>query len=164
MERQAMQWGYDPKKAKEEKEQRVLSERWQDDPLYGFPNDISYLTAKQVADKLEVTMQLRDKLAPQKRWDRERGTACLGRHGLAAKRCSMNDKLWSLWLKSKWKGRPLTLNQVRNLILFDIARSKLYPQGWTDDTKDPPEWYVKKLKEEGKFEVILREIEEASKG
>jgi hypothetical protein len=57
----------------------------------------------------------------------------------------------------------LTLDDIKRMILIDIKRSKLYPPGWTDDTADPPEWYLKQLREKGLFEKILRDIDDVGK-
>lgn len=156
-------WGYDPTKKKQQQRKKELAERWQEDPLYGFPNDIEYFTKDQIQAKIAVSRRFWNKLAPEKRWDRERGEACLGRYGIVAKRCSMNDKLWGIYQKAKQKGVTLTLNEIKKMIMLDIKRSKLYPPGWTDDTVSPPEWYLDELRKKGLLDKILREIDEVLK-
>jgi len=113
--------------------------------------------------KISVSRRFGSKLAPEKRWDKERGDACLGRYGAVAKRCSMNDKLWGIYQKAKRKGIALTLEEVKKMILLDIKRSKLYPPGWRDDTVSPPEWYLEELRKKGLLEKILKEIDEVAK-
>lgn len=165
LERQATAvWGYDPKAKEKQKQQRELAEKWQKDPLYLFPNDIIYFTKEQIGQKMGVSRRFWNKIKPESRWEEERGRACMGRKGQVAKRCSMNDKLWSIYLDASKKGISLTLTQIRKMILIDIKRSQLYPPGWTDDTASPPEWHLDKLRSEGKLEGIFREIDEATKG
>jgi hypothetical protein len=164
LERQAIVlWGYDPRKKKRQQKRKELAEKWQEDPLYGFPYDIEYLSKEQIMAKIAVSRRFWNKIAPEKRWDKERGEACLGRYGIVAKRCSMNDKLWGIYQKAKQRGVSLSLEEVRKMILLDIKRSKLYPPGWQDDTVDPPEWYLEELREKGLLEKILKEIDEVAK-
>jgi hypothetical protein len=164
LERQAIvMWGYDPKKSKKAEKQRKLAEKWQEDPLFGFPNDVIYLTRPQIEQKLGVTRRFGSRMKPEVRWDRERAEACVGRFGLVARRCSMNDKLWGIYQKARQENVVLNLGDIRRMILIDIKRSRLYPSGWIDDTHDPPGWYIDQLKEKGLLNKIFAEIEEAAK-
>lgn len=164
VERQAIvQWGYDPKKSKGKDKKRMLAEKWNEDPMYGFPNDIEYLTPEQVSQKIAISVRFKERVLPEKRWDSERGDACLGKMGVVARRCSMNDKLWGLYKEAQRKGAALTFDHVKKMILIDIKRSKLYPPGWVDDTVDPPGWYIERLRDEGKLDDILREIDQVAR-
>jgi hypothetical protein len=164
LERQAIvMWGYDPKKKKRAQRQKEMAEKWQEDPVYGFPNDIVYLNRQEIEQKMAICRRFCGRMKPDTRWDRERGEACIGRFGLVARRCSMNDKLWGIWLRAKAIGASLTLDEVRRMILLDIKRSRLYPPGWQDDSVDPPQWYVDELREKGTLDQILKEIDEATK-
>ena len=71
----------------------------------------------------------------------------------------MNDKLWGIYQKAKQRHVTLTLDDIKRMILIDIKRSKLYPPGWTDDSVDPPEWYLEQLREQGLLDKILKEID-----
>ena len=162
LETQAMvMWGYDPKKKKEKDGQRELAEKWNEDPLYGFPNDVVYLTPQQIAAKMSVSRRFWKKLSPESRWDQKRADACLGRLGVVAKRCSMNDRLWVLYQSAK--DAPLSLADVKRMILIDIKRSKLYPPGWQNADTNPPEWYLNELRQKGLLDGILKEIDEAAR-
>jgi hypothetical protein len=164
LERQAIiMWGYDPKKRKRAQKQKQMAEKWQEDPLYGFPNDIAYLSRQEIEQKMAVSRRFFGRMKSETRWDRERGEACIGRYGLVARRCSMNDKLWGIYQKAKQRNVTLKLEDIRKMILLDIKRSKLYPPGWADDTVNPPEWYLDKLRSEGILDQILREIDDVSK-
>ncbi|RPJ11175.1 MAG: hypothetical protein EHM36_01985 [Deltaproteobacteria bacterium] len=157
-------WGYNPKKKVELAERRKKAEQWAEDPLFDFPNDIEYLTRQQINDKMTASRRFWKRIVPAARWDKERADACIGYYGLVARRCSMNDKLWRIYQEAKGRKVQLRLDQVKKMILIDIKRSKLYPPGWTDDSVDPPQEYIQKLKAEGKYEEILREIDIAAKG
>lgn len=164
LERQAIvMWGYDPKKKKQSQKQKEMAEKWQEDPLYGFPNDIMYLSRQEVEKKVAVSRRFLGKMKPETRWDRERGEACIGRYGLVVRRCSMNDKLWGIYQKAKQRGVTLKLDEIRKMILIDIKRSKLYPPGWIDDTASPPEWYLDELRSKGLLDQILKEIDEVGR-
>ena len=160
IERQAMMmWGYDPGKRTQSRKQRDLAAKWIEDPLFGFPNDIIYFDRGQIDAKLSVSRRFWDKFREEARWDRLRAEACLGRQGIVARRCSMNDKLWGIYGKAKQRHVTLTLDDIKKMILIDIKRSKLYPPGWTDDSVDPPEWYLEQLREQGLLDKILKEID-----
>jgi hypothetical protein len=156
-------WGYNPQKAQDVSKQRGRAEKWQEDPLYDFPNDIVYFTREQIENKIAVSRRFWNKIEIRRRWDSERGQACLGRFGKVARRCSMNDKLWEIWRQAAAKKVTLSLEDIKKMILIDIKRSKLYPPGWTDDTASPPPWYLKKLQDEGTLTGILKEIDEATR-
>jgi hypothetical protein len=164
LEQQAtIMWGYDPDKENKDRKKRELAEKGSQDPLYGFPNDIDYLGKDFIEQKISITNHFGERIKRESRWDQERGDACLGRYGMVARRCSMNDKLWGIYQKSKAKSVRLSLTDIKKMILIDIKRSKLYPPGWTDDTASPPDWHLEKLRKEGLLEGILREIDEAAK-
>jgi hypothetical protein len=164
LEREAtVMWGYDPDKGKRSRKQKELAQKWIEDPLYGFSDDIIYLNRNEIEAKIAVSRRFWKKLKPESRWDRERGEACLGRHGLVARRCSMNDKLWGIYQRAKSRKVVLSLDDIKKMILLDVKRSRLYPPGWTDDSLDPPKWYLDKLRQEGLLDTILREIDEAGR-
>lgn len=161
LENQArMMWGYDPKSREKSEQDRRTAEKWQKNPLAGFPNDIVYFTHQEIIDKLAVSQMLWKKMEPLSRWNTLRGNACRGKLGIVARRCSMNDQLWNLWIRSKEVGSELTLDKVHKMILLDIKRSRLYPPGWTDSSVDPPKWYIQKLRKAGRLDHILKEIDE----
>ncbi len=157
-----MQFGYDPKKKKRDGARRDSALKWQEDPLYGFPNDIEYFNRDQIEAKISVSKRFGNKILSDHRWDKDRGAACLGRYGAVARRCSMNDKLWGIWQAARRKGIALKLEDVKKMILIDIKRSRLYPPGWRDADANPPQWYIDKLQAEGKLEQIFKEIGEAT--
>lgn len=164
LERQAIvMWGYDPKKKKRSKKQKEMAEKWQEDPLYGFPNDIVYLEKKEIEQKTAISRRFAGRMRPEARWDRERGEACMGRLGIVARRCSMNDKLWEIYQKSKRGNVTLSLDDVKKMVMLDIKRSKLYPPGWTDDSVSPPDWYLEELRGKGLLDQVLKEIDGAGK-
>ncbi len=163
LERQAtIQWGYDPKKKELQAVQKELAEKHQQDPLYGFPNDIIYFNGQQISNKVAVSQRFWHKLKPEARWDRDRARACAGKDQVA-RRCSMNDKLWSIWRLSEARHVRLTLKDIKKMILIDVARAKLYPPGWTDSEVSPPQEHIDTLRQEGKLEGILKEIDDATR-
>ena len=162
---QSMAWsGYTPRRLKKAGKDRERAFKWQEDPFYDFPNDIVYFTRDQVENKIAVSRRFGNKIELRRRWDSERGQACLGRFGKVARRCSMNDKLWEIWKQASAKQITLSLADIKKMIQIDIKRSRLYPPGWTDDTASPPSWYIKKLQDEGTLMGILQEIDQATRG
>lgn len=149
----------------EDEEQRYeYAVRKSRDPLMDFPHDVVYFTAEQCDRKISVTRALGAKLPPEKRWDHYRKEACLGKFGIVARRCSMNDRLWSVWLRTLETGARLGLDEVKRMILVDLKRSELYPPGWRDDTAEPPPWYLEELKRTGKYGRIMKELDELARG
>ena len=132
------------------------------DPLIDFPYDVVYLTEKQCNEQIKYYNLLKAKgiEVPEERiWDEERKAACLG-DDIVAKRCSMNDVLWA-----EYKANPnLTIEDVERKIKIDIARSKLYPPGWTDYTTPPPNEYIQELKQKGLFQKYMDELQELIDG
>lgn len=130
-------------------------------PLKDFPNDIKYLTPDMCENKISLSNKYKDRMAKAKVWDKFRSEACLGKHGIVAKRCSMNDVLWTRYLEYRDK---LTLDDIKKMILFDAKRRELYPPDYKGDgTEPPPEEYLDKLKSEGKLEEIYSKLDEISK-
>lgn len=156
-------WGYSPSETKKQKQQQALAAKSQEDPLYNFPYDVNYLTKEQVEEKLKVSRRFK-KLPKLVVWDRDRADACLGKQGLVARRCSMNDKLWGILKEAREKGVVLNLADVKKFIMIDVKRSQLYPSGWKDDSMPPPPEFIEKLRTEGKLDKILREISEVTRG
>lgn len=153
-------WGESPEeKAEKTLRQKDLAEKWQKDPLYGFPNDITYFSRTEAMQKVKITQRFGDRIAPRDRWDMERVRACMGELGTVAKRCSMNDVLWEKYLQSEREGVRLTLDTVWKMIRYDILRSQLYPPGWTDDIAPPPPEYLERLQKEGKLKRIHTEMD-----
>jgi hypothetical protein len=164
LERQAIvMWGYDPTKKDRSRKQRDMAIKWLEDPLFGFPNDIVYLSRVEIAQKLAVSRRFWSRMKPESRWDKERGESCIGRFGVVARRCSMNDKLWGIYQKAKQRNVVLKLDDIKKMILIDIKRSKLYPPGWIDDSVNPPEWYLDELRKQGILEKILKDIDDIAK-
>lgn len=156
-------WGYDPTQNKRSAKQKEIAEKWQSDPLYGFPDDIIYFDRQQIEQKIAVSVKFGSKMLPEAKWDKQRGYACNGHYGTVARRCSMNDRLWGIYQEARRKTVMLTLEQIKRMILIDIKRSKLYPPGWTDATANPPGWYLDKLRNEGSLDRILKEIDEIAR-
>lgn len=153
-------WGESPgDKAEKGLKQKDLAEKWQKDPLYGFPNDITYFSRSEAMQKVKITQRFGDKIAQRSRWCMERVRGCMGELGIVAKRCSMNDVLWERYLQSKREGVALTLDTIRKMIHYDILRSQLYPPGWFDDTVPPPQEFLERLQKEGKLKKIYAEME-----
>jgi hypothetical protein len=136
--------------------------RKQEDPLFDFPYDLVYFTPAQCDGKIAVTRAFGLKIPPEKRWDEQRKTACLGKLGIVARRCSMNDRLWSVWREARESGARLSLDKVKRMVRLDLKRSELYPPGWRDDSVPPPQWYLERLEREGKLDRIMRELDELS--
>ena len=127
-------------------------------PLFEFPYDVEYLTAKQCNDQIKYYEMLQAKnieIDETRIWDKKRKNACIG-NDLIKKRCSMNDMLWAEYKNNKFHS----LEDVKHRIKLDIVKSKLYPEGWTDYTKQPPVEYVQKLKQQGVFNSIIEELQE----
>jgi len=126
------------------------------DPLFDFPNDVVYFTEEQCDQQIKYwskVSSLRKDIPVKALWDEKRKKACLGGFGDAARRCSMNNDLWEMWLNNP----KVTLDTVKRRIKADIVRSQLYPEGYPAD-KPPPRWYIKKLQESGEYERIVEEL------
>ena len=140
---------------KKEAEERLKN------PLKDFPDDIRYLTPDMCGNKIDISNKYHDKMAKEKIWDRLRADACLGKHGVVAKRCSMNDVLWSRYVEH---GDKLTLDDIKRMILFDAKRRELYPPDYKGSgAEPPPEDYLDKLKADGKLEAIYSELDNIAK-
>ena len=116
-----------------------------------FPNDVAYLTANQIAStarSAELTLKQweakgdsgmieRSKMAL---WDADRRDACLGAEPVG-KRCAMNDQLWARWVAS---GRTITLDYVKDMVDYNVARNVLLRPG-QDASQEPDPEYVETL-------------------
>lgn len=142
------------------KNKKEMAERKVKDPLADFPNDIEYLTESQCKEKVNISQRFGKKWPHEKIWDTYRMQACSGRFGLVARRASMNDTLWGMWMKAVSLGKGLTLDDLKKRIKFDYARSKLYPPDYSGDGSDPPpQEYLEKLKARGELAKIYAEME-----
>lgn len=138
--------------AKKDAEERLKN------PLKDFPYDIEYLSAHACRQKIEISQRFKGRMAKNKVWDNFRMGACLGKHGIVAKRCSMNDVLWGRYLKY---GDKLTLEDIKRMILFDAKRRELYPPDYRGDGEEPPPVeYLEQLKREGRLDKIYNELDE----
>lgn len=156
--------GGDPDKGNHEdiadNKKREAEERLKD-PLKDFPNDIRYLTPEMCQNKIDISNRYTGRIAKEKVWDKFRAEACLGKHGIVAKRCSMNDVLWSRFAEH---GDKFTLDDIKKMILFDAKRRELYPPDYKGDgTEPPPQEYLDKLRKDGKLETIYAELNNLSK-
>jgi len=94
-----------------------------------FPNDVKYFDREQVKEQIRywngIAKAYKEK-HPYVVWDKIRGESCLGEHGIVAKRCSMNNDLWELWVKS---GQKMTIEELgvafKNLKYFEMIQK--YP-------------------------------------
>jgi len=134
------------------------------DPLWNFPEDIEYFDGVQCRQKISVSNRFGLNWPKEKLWNDYRMNACLGKYGIVAKRASMNDVLWGLWLTAYEKGKELLLDDLKKRIKYDLIRRKLYPDDYMGDGSDPPPVeYLKKLKEQGSLFKIYTEMAEAVK-
>lgn len=141
-------------------DKKRLAERKVRDPLADFPNDIEYLTEFQCKEKVNISQRFGKKWPPKKIWNTYRMQACLGKLGLVARRATMNDTLWEMWLRAIDLGKSLSLDDLKKRIKFDYARSKLYPPDYTGDgSEPPPQEYLEKLKARGELAKIYAEME-----
>ena len=130
------------------------------DPLFNFPNDVDYLDERQCRQKIGVSGKFGAKWPKQKLWNEYRMRACLGEYGVVAKRASMNDVLWEMWLMAFEKGEELTLDDLKERIKYDLARRKLYPDDYMGDGSEPPPVeYLEKLRARGELAKIYAEME-----
>jgi len=131
-----------------------------ENPLKDFPNDINYFSMNECISKIGISGRFQGKIAKDKIWDKKRMDACLGKHGVAAKRCSMNDVLWSRYVKH---GDSLTLDIIKQMMLFDAKRRELYPPNYKGSGEEqPPAEYLEELKAAGKLDAIYNEMNELS--
>ena len=156
--------GIRPEGERQEKRAKNPCREMERGPSLPFPEGYHLFYEAANSAKMAFCHRFWNKIKPETRWDQERGGACLGKYGVVARRCSMNDKLWGIYQDSKKRGISLTLDQIKKMITIDIKRSKLYPPGWTDDTANPPDWYLDKLRTEGRLDQIFADIEQATKG
>lgn len=145
----------DPNVARKEAEERLQN------PLKDFPYDINYLTPALCKNKIEISGRYKGRIAKEKIWDKFRADACLGKHSIVAKRCSMNDVLWDRYTKYR---DVLTLNDIKRMILFDAKRRELYPFDYKGTGEEPPSVeYLEKLKSDGSLERIYSELDRIAK-
>lgn len=131
-------------------------------PMKDFPNDINYLSLDACKRKVEISAKFEGKIEKDKIWDMPRMNACLGKYGIVAKRCSMNDILWDRYLQH---GDALTIDEIKKMILFDAKRRELYPQDYNGTGEEqPPQEYLDKLKAEGKLDAIYKELDRIGNG
>ena len=143
------------------KDARKKAEERLQNPLKDFPCDIKYLSPDMCRHKVDISRKYYGKISKEKVWDDFRTMACLGKHSLVAKRCSMNDTLWSRYLKH---GDALTLDDVKRMILFDAKRRELYPPDYRGTGEEPPPVeYLEKLKSDGRLEPIHNELNEIAR-
>lgn len=136
---------------------REEAEAMAKDPMRGFPNDIRYFSREACEKKVGISEKYKGRMLKEGIWDLFRTEACLGKHGLVAKRCSMNDVLWRRYLKY---GDMLSLGDIKKMILSDMKRRELYPPGYKGTGKEPPPVeYLEKLRSEGKLEQIYNDLE-----
>lgn len=130
-------------------------------PLKDFPYDIKYLSQSECKSKVEISARFEGKIPKEKIWDKFRGDSCLGKHGIVAKRCSMNDVLWERYVKH---GDALTLEEIKRMIRFDVKRRELYPPEYKGvGDEQPPAEYLDKLRKDGKLEAIYNELDTIAK-
>lgn len=155
-----------------------------ENPLASFPDDISYFTKSDVAEKLrhaEIVKKRKPNVYNRGLWTKERANACLGNNKIA-KRASMNDLLWERYSELITQGVDVTLNHLKLFLEVDIARSRLYPDvvelternryerknklplTKKDVTKPPPDWHIEKLKTTGELKRIINDIRRVSNG
>ena len=145
----------------ERKDARKNAEERLQDPLKGFPYDIEYLSPNLCRHKVDISRKYHGKISKEKVWDEFRTAACLGKHSLVARRCSMNDTLWSRYLKY---GNILTLDDVKRMILFDAKRRELYPPDYKGmGVEAPPVEYLDELKAKGRLKTIYNELGEIAR-
>jgi len=134
------------------------------DPLKDFPNDVTYLDAKACGVKIRLTNNPKLQLPFEQKWDEYRKECCIGRYGLEARRCSMNNTLWGRYLKSIESNKPLNLPVIKAMIEFDMIRRELYPPDYKgDENVTPPEDYIRKLKTSGEYTNILQRLDAVTK-
>lgn len=145
----------DPESAEKDAMERL------ENPFKDFPNDIRYFSASECQSKVEISAAFKGKIAKDKIWDRKRMDACLGKHGVVAKRCSMNDVLWSRYIEH---GDAITLDAILNMMKLDAKRRELYPPDYKGTGEEqPPEEYLKELKAAGKLDKIYSELSQLAK-
>lgn len=86
-----------------------------DEQLRKFPNDVKYFTDAQINAQLRYwrrKLEGKTGVTEGRIWDQRRAAACKGSLGIAARRCSMDNKLWELWCSCMDVGQSPTLEQV----------------------------------------------------
>lgn len=128
-------------------------------PLVDFPDDVTYLDAKNCNVKIKLTNDPKLTLPFEQKWNEYRKNCCLGNFGPAAKRCSMNDTLWGRYLRATEAGNPLSLDVIKAMVEFDMARRELYPVDYKGHPDaPPPKDFMGKLKSSGKYTEILQRL------
>lgn len=147
------------------KEQKLAEAKAKaEDPLKDFPYDMSYLTEADCNAKIRITNDPKLNFPAEQKWDDYRKNCCLGKFGIEAKRCSMNDVLWKRYVQAIQVGRPLNLDTIKNMVMFDMARSELYPKNYKGSPDaPPPENYINELKASGKYMEIIQRLDTISK-
>jgi hypothetical protein len=91
-----------------------------------FPYDVEFFGPKQCQEQIEYWNRIKKRRGSIDRargWDRYRADCCLGKYEKEARRCSMDNELWPLWLDGVESGNKLTLQQVYNMVEIKKYRS-----------------------------------------
>ena len=185
MRMQAAMFGIDidgKKKKKYSKEEAVKA---LENPVADFPNDIEYFNEKDVKERLKHAEVFKrncpNRQPPVTVWNTERADACLG-DDVVAKRASMNDDLWVKYTELKSKGVALSVTALKRIVEFDALRAGLYPNTLQlserhkyerkeklpyteiDPAKEPPEWFLKELRDTGELEKIAARLRSFCRG
>lgn len=147
---------------KEEKKKQAQAKI--DDPLLGFPDDVDYLNESECKAKEQISARTGNVLSLEQRWTEYRSECCLGKHGKAAMRCSVNHALWGRYLESVQQGHPLPLNVVRAMVEFDLVRRKLYPPDYKGDgSESPSAEYTMQLQKDRTYSEIMGQLTEITR-
>jgi len=106
-----------------------------EDPLFGFPHDIKYLSPEQCSDWILYSEKLRRRWAargkagdPDILWDTDRMDACLG-DDLVAARAAMNNYLWKVYQKALNAGYMLSMEELKQWRRIELLNEQYIKTG-----------------------------------
>jgi len=103
------------------------------DSLENFPNDVDYFGEEQIRNHLKYWKRILSKNNNVKDigriWDDRRASACRGEMGQAARRCSMDDRLWMMYINSVKVGTEPDMGLVKHWfsIQYYSSKAKTHP-------------------------------------
>ncbi len=94
--------------------------------LDNFPNDVTYMNE----DSIKTVLFMSNKGKKARPWNIERAKAHRGDFGIAAKRCSVSQELWTKYTICKETEKDISLQLVKVWAEMEWITKVLMPQTW----------------------------------